>query len=270
MRILMVGDVIGRPGRHAVKAILPGLRAAEGVDLVIANGENAAGGRGLTPPTAAELLAAGVDVLTSGNHVWDQKEIIPYLEQHPEAPILRPANYPPGAPGRGHWVADLGQRGRALVLNLCGRVTLVDIDCPFREADRLLATLPHRPPVVIVDMHAEATSEKSAMGWHLDGRVSAVLGTHTHIATADARLLRQGTAFVTDVGMVGPYNSVIGGEIKPILQHFLTQLPVRFVVGQGPVIFNAVLVDVDASTGRATAIRRIDQLLPDAEAGSPD
>jgi len=164
---------------------------------------------------------------------------------------------------------DLGPRGRALVLNLCGRVTLVDIDCPFREADRLLATLPQRPPVVIVDMHAEATSEKSAMGWHLDGRVSAVLGTHTHIATADARLLRQGTAFVSDVGMVGPYNSVIGGDIQPILQHFLTQLPVRFVVGQGPVIFNAVLMDVDDSTGRATAIRRIDQLLPDAEAGEP-
>lgn len=270
MRILMVGDVIGRPGRHAVKALLPGLRAAEGIDLVIANGENAAGGRGLTPATAEELFAAGVDVLTSGNHVWDQKEIIPYLEQHPEVPILRPANYPPGTPGRGQWVADLGQRGRALVLNLCGRVTLMDIDCPFRAADRLLAGLPHRPQVVIVDMHAEATSEKSAMGWHLDGRVSAVLGTHTHIATADARLLRQGTAFVSDVGMVGPYDSIIGGEIKPILQHFLTQLPVRFVVGKGPVIFNAVLVDVDDSTGRATAIRRMDQLLPDAEAGSPD
>lgn len=257
----MLGDVIGRPGRRAVRAALPALRAELSVDMVIANGENAAGGRGLTPETAEELLRAGVDVLTSGNHIWDQREIIPYLAQN--TPVLRPQNYPAGAPGRGYLIHDLGPKGQVLVINLSGRVHLLEVDCPFRAADRLLETLTTRPPIAIVDMHAEATSEKVAMGWYLDGRVSAVVGTHTHIPTADARLLPGGAAYVTDVGMVGPCNSVIGVQVAPVIQHFLTRLPARFEVADGPVVFNAVLIEVDAKSGRAQSIQRIDRLLQD-------
>jgi len=260
MRILMIGDIVGRPGRHALATFVPELRRQEQLDLVIANGENSAGGRGLTPDTADEILSQGVDVITSGNHVFHQKDIVPYLEM--DVPVLRPLNYPPGVPGRGHTVVRTAGGAQVLVANLCGRVNLMDLDSPFQRIDRLFRDFVTIPPVIIVDFHAETTSEKQAMGWFLDGRVSAVLGTHTHVPTADARILKHGTAYVTDVGMVGPYNSILGDRIEPILTHFLTLMPARFEVGDGPVVFNSVLIEID-DTGRANSIRRIDRVLED-------
>jgi len=248
--ILAVGDIIGRPGRQAVNKLLPGLIQQYGFDLAMANAENSAGGLGVTPTTARELFEAGVDVLTSGNHVWAQKEIIPYLDG--EMPILRPLNYPPGVPGRGYIV-----KGQAVVVNLIGRTFMSNFDCPFRAMDRLLAELGRKPPVIIVDFHAEATSEKMAMGRYLDGRVSAVLGTHTHVGTIDAQLLPQGTAYVTDIGMTGPIDSVIGDTTETVLQRFLTIIPHRLTVGQGKTMFNAVLVRIDDKSGRAMSIDRI-------------
>ncbi len=252
MLILVVGDVIGRPGRMAVGALLPGLRQQYGLDLVIVNAENVAGGLGLTSTTAKALLDAGVDVLTSGNHIWAQKEIIPYLDS--EMPILRPLNYPPGVPGRGYLLS-----GQAMVVNLMGRTFMGNFDCPFRAMDKLLAELKHKPPVIIVDFHAEATSEKIAMGRYLDGRVSAVLGTHTHVGTIDAQLLPQGTAYVTDIGMTGPIDSIIGDDAEAVIRRFLTMMPHRLSVGKGKTIFNAVLVRVDDNSGKAISIDRIYQ-----------
>ena len=253
MRILMIGDVIGKPGRRAVKQLLPSLRSEHGIDLVIANGENTAGGFGLTLDTANELLDSGVDLLTSGNHIWDQKEIIPYLDEG--LPLVRPANYP-DAPGRGSLLHN-----NVLVINLMGRVFMPALDCPFRTADWILegAAASERPPVVIVDFHAEATSEKQAMGWYLDGRVSAVLGTHTHVGTVDARVLPKGTAYISDVGMTGPQDSVIGSETGVVLKRFLTGMPQRLSVAIGPVLMNSVLVDIDQDTGKALAIERLDR-----------
>jgi len=248
--ILAVGDIIGKPGRQAMRELLPGLRQQYGLDLVIANGENAAGGLGLTSTTAKEMLNAGVDVLTSGNHIWAQKEIIPYLDG--EMPILRPLNYPPGVPGKGYII-----NGQVMVVNLIGRTFIGNFDCPFRAMDQLLAEVKHKPPVIIVDFHAEATSEKVAMGRYLDGRVSAVLGTHTHVGTIDTQILPQGTAYVTDIGMTGPINSVIGDDIESVLQRFLTTIPSRLSVGKGKTIFNAVLVSIDESSGKALTIDRI-------------
>jgi len=248
--ILAVGDIIGSPGRQAVRELLPGLREQYGLDLVIANGENVAGGLGLTSTTARELLDVGVDVLTSGNHIWAQKEIIPYLDG--EMPILRPLNYPPGVPGRGFII-----NSRVMVVNLIGRTFIGNFDCPFRAMDRLLAEISHRPPVIVVDFHAEATSEKVAMGQYLDGRVSAVLGTHTHVGTIDTQLLPQGTAYVTDIGMTGPVDSVIGDDTEAVLQRFLTIIPHRLSVGRGKKILNAVLVSVDENSGKALSIDRI-------------
>ena len=256
MRILMIGDVIGQPGRNAISNLVPDLRREHNIDLVIANGENTAGGFGITPDTATDLIDAEVDVITSGNHIWKQKEVIPYINE--EWPLIRPANYPPGAPGRGHI-----RIGNTLVLNVMGRVFMSPLDCPFRAVDRLLEEVNGTNPakVIIVDFHAEATSEKQAMGWYLDGRVSAVLGTHTHVGTADTRILPKGTAFVTDVGMTGPYNSVIGSEIKAVLQGFLSQMPRRLSVPHGPVLMNSVLVEIDEAEGRATKIQRIDRMV---------
>ena len=259
MNILMIGDVLGRPGRWALNTILPGMRSEYQLDLVIANAENAAGGLGVTLDTAQELLKAGIDVLTSGNHVWDKKEIIPHLDT--DLPLLRPLNYPPGVPGRGYLTAD-----RVLVVNLTGRVFMGNFDCPFRAMDHLLGSQGTRPPVIIVDFHAEATSEKGAMGWYLDGRVSAVIGTHTHIATADTRLLPRGTAYATDVGMTGPLDSVIGDNPEDVLQRFLTAMPFRLSVGTGKVIFNGILLDVDEVTGRARSITRLSREVD----GEPD
>ena len=260
MRILMIGDVVGRPGRRAMSMMVPELRRQEQIDLVVANGENSAGGRGLTQETADELLGCGVDVLTSGNHVFHQKDILPYLEM--DVPVLRPLNYPPGVPGRGHTIVRCAGGIQVMVVNLCGRVNLMDLDSPFQRIDRLFRDFDKAPAVIVVDFHAETTSEKQAMGWYLDGRASIVAGTHTHVPTADARLLRRGTAYVTDLGMVGPYNSILGDRIEPILGHFLTQMPARFEVGDGPVVFNSVVIDVD-DTGRARSIKRIDRIMED-------
>ena len=251
MLILVIGDIIGRPGRQAVQKLLPGLREQYGLDLVIANAENSAGGFGVTPAIADELFDIGIDVLTSGNHVWAQREIIPYLDG--DKPILRPLNYPPGVPGRGYTV-----KGQVMVVSLIGRTFIDNFDCPFRAMDQLLTEVEPKPPVIIVDFHAEATSEKMAMGRYLDGRVSAVLGTHTHVGTIDAKLLPNGTAYVTDIGMVGPADSVIGDDAEKVLERFLTVIPVRLTVGQhGKVTFDAILVTVDDESGRATDIERI-------------
>ncbi len=253
MRILMIGDIIGKPGRSAVRALLPELKAEQGIDLVIANGENTAGGFGITQDTAYELLESGVDILTSGNHIWDQKEIIPHLDEG--LPLIRPANYP-DAPGRGYWID-----GEVMVLNLMGRVFMPALDCPFRTANRILEEVQRdeAPKVIVVDFHAEATSEKQAMGWFLDGRVSAVLGTHTHVGTVDTRVLPKGTAYLTDVGMTGPTDSVIGSNTDAVLERFLTGLPQRLPVGGGPVVLNSALVDVDEESGRAREVVRLDR-----------
>ena len=250
MLILAIGDIVGKPGRQALNEILPDLRQEYGLDLVIANAENTAGGLGVTQATASELLDAGADVLTSGNHIWAQKEIIPYLDS--EMPILRPLNYPPGVPGRGYIITR-----QAMVVNLIGRTFMSNFDCPFRAMDQLLGELKDRPPVIIVDFHAEATSEKVAMGRYLDGRVSAVLGTHTHVGTIDTQVLPQGTAYVTDIGMTGPVDSIIGDDADTVLQRFLTMIPYRITVGKGKTTFNAVLVRVDDNSGRAISIERI-------------
>ena len=254
-RILFVADVVGQPGRDAVKAILPELKQELEPHLVILNGENAAGGFGLTAKLVAELKSAGADVITTGNHVFAQKEFLPELPGLEK--VLRPANYPPDAPGRGWCVVDAGGH-QVLVMNLIGRIFLEPLDDPFRAADTILAAHPE-VKIVFCDMHAEATSEKTAMGWHLEGRASAVVGTHTHIPTADARVLPGGTAYVTDVGMVGPRDSCIGMDKDVVLQRFLTGVPNRFVVASGIVTFNAVLVTISASTGRATSIQRVDR-----------
>ena len=254
-RILFVADVVGQPGREAVKAILPNLKKELHPHLTVLNGENAAGGFGLTAKIAAELKGAGADVITTGNHVFAQKEFVgelPNLER-----VLRPANYPLAAPGQGWCTLEAAGR-QVLVMNLIGRIFLDSLDDPFRAADAILEA--HREArIAFCDMHAEATSEKTAMGWYLDGRVSAVVGTHTHIPTADARVLPGGTAYVTDVGMVGPRDSCIGMDKDVVIQRFLTGVPNRFVVASGPVTFNSVLVNIDGSTGRATSIQRVDR-----------
>jgi metallophosphoesterase (TIGR00282 family) len=250
MIILAIGDVIGKPGRQAVHELVPDLRKEYGFDLVIANGENAAGGFGLTVATTQELLDDGVDVITSGNHIWAQKEIIPYLDE--DVPILRPLNYPPGVPGRGYLL-----KNKSLVVNLMGRTFMNSLDCPFRTMDKLLEEVSPKQKVIIVDFHAEATSEKVALGRYLDGRVSAVLGTHTHVGTIDARILRGGTAYVTDIGMTGPDDSVIGDDADAVIQRFLTMLPHHLSVGRGKPVFNAMMVEVDDKSGRAISIERI-------------
>jgi metallophosphoesterase (TIGR00282 family) len=255
-RILFVADVVGHPGREAVKAILPGLKRELRADLVIVNGENSAGGFGLTSKIAAEIKSSGADVITTGNHVFAQKEFVPELASLQR--VLRPANYPPAAPGQGSCVVEVGG-AHVLVMNLMGRIFTADnLDDPFRAADAILAANPE-VRIVFCDMHAEATSEKTAMGWHLDGRASAVVGTHTHIPTADHRVLPGGTAYVTDVGMVGPRDSCIGMDKDVVLQRFRTGVPNRFVVASGPVTFNSVLVTINSSTGRATSIQRVDR-----------
>jgi metallophosphoesterase (TIGR00282 family) len=250
MNILIIGDIIGKPGRQVIDKHLRALRKQHKVDIVVANGENAAGGFGLTPDTASELLDAGINVLTSGNHIFAQKEIIPYLDT--DMPILRPLNYPAGVPGRGYLIF-----GKALIVNLMGRVFMNNLDCPFRAMDKLLNELAKKPRVVIVDFHAEATSEKVAMGRYLDGRVSAVLGTHTHVGTIDTQILPGGTAYVTDIGMTGPTDSIIGDDADAVIQRFLTQMPHHLTVGKGKPVLNAILIEVDETSGKATSIKRI-------------
>jgi metallophosphoesterase (TIGR00282 family) len=254
-RILFVADVVGRPGRHALTALLPGLQAEVSPHLTIVNGENSAGGFGITASTAAEIRSAGADLITTGNHVWDQKQFVDEIGKLDS--VLRPHNFPPGAPGTGAAVVEAGGE-LVLVMNLQGRIFLPDLDDPFRAADAVLAANPEAR-IVFCDMHAEATSEKTAMGWHLDGRASAVVGTHTHIPTADQRVLPGGTAYVTDVGMVGPRDSVIGVDKTAALRRFLTGMPHRFETASGVVTFNSVLVTISRRTGRATSIQRIDR-----------
>ena len=250
MLILAIGDVIGKPGRQALNVFLPQIKQEYGVDLTIVNAENSAGGIGVTPETAEELLKAGADVLTSGNHIWAHKVILPCLDSG--MPLIRPLNYPPGVPGKGYIV-----KNGVLVVNLIGRTFMSHYDCPFRTMDALLAQLENKPKVIFVDFHAEATSEKVALGRYLDARVSAVLGTHTHVGTIDAQILSGGTAYVTDIGMTGPIDSVIGDDPENVLQRFLTQLPHRLSAGSGKSVINAMLVRVDDTTGKATDIERI-------------
>jgi metallophosphoesterase (TIGR00282 family) len=254
LRILAIGDIIGKPGRKAVKEILPGLCDEHNIDLVVGNGENAAGGLGLTPDTADELFDSGIDVITTGNHIWAYNEIIPYLDS--ELALLRPLNYPPMNPGRGYLL-----KNNVLIVNLVGRVFMGHVDCPFRAMDQLLAEFKNKSIPIIVDFHAEATSEKMAMGRYLAGRVSAVLGTHTHVGTTDAHILSGGTAYVTDIGMVGPIDSVIGDDPDSVIKRFLTQIPSRLSVGKGKVSFDAILVEVDEKTGKAVDIKRIQKVV---------
>ncbi len=254
MNILMVGDVFGEPGRSALQKLLPRLREEYRVDFTVVNVENAASGFGVTPQMARAFLDQGVDVMTSGNHIWDRKEIVEYITR--ENLLLRPANFPAGTPGVGHITLKAGPH-RVAVLNLMGRVFMHPIDCPFRKADELLPELRKETPIILVDMHAEATSESVAMGWYLDGRVSAVVGTHRHVQTADERVLPKGTAYITDLGMTGPIDSVIGVDTDLILQRFLTQMPIRFEAARGPAALHGVIITVDPDTGRASEIRRL-------------
>ena len=254
-RVLFVADVVGRPGREAVTALLPRLKDEHRPHLTIVNGENSAGGFGITAKTAAELRAAGADLITTGNHVWDQKQFVEEIAELDD--VLRPENFPSGVPGRGSKAFSVDGE-QVLVMNLQGRLFMPDLDDPFRAADQVLSVHP-QAKIIFCDMHAEATSEKQAMGWHLDGRVSAVVGTHTHVPTADQRVLPGGTAYVTDVGMVGPRDSVIGVNKDAALRRFLTGLPYRFETAGGIVTFNSVLVTISRPTGRAVSIQRIDR-----------
>jgi metallophosphoesterase (TIGR00282 family) len=260
LRILFVGDIFGRPGRTIVHERLPELRQEHGIDLTIANGENAAGGFGITPQIAEELFELGIDVITTGNHVWDKREIIDYMnsangnEASLARRVLRPANYPAGTPGFGWYQGRTRGGVPYAVINLQGRVFMAAIDDPFRTADALLQQTTAK--VIVVDMHAEATSEKLSLGWYLEGRVTAVLGTHTHVPTADEQVLRGGTAVQTDVGMTGPYDGVIGVQKQLILQRFLTSMPSRFEPATDDVRLCATLIDCNAETGRATSVQR--------------
>jgi len=255
IRILMIGDVVGRPGRRAVIDNVPGLVRDERINLTIANGENAAGGNGITREVAGELFSAGVEVITMGNHVWNKKEIYNLISR--EERIIRPCNYPPGAPGAGYGRYETKNGIKVGVINLSGRVFMPDLDCPFRKADEVLPVLRDWSNIILLDFHAEATSEKIAMAYHLEGKVSAVCGTHTHVQTADERVLPGGTAFITDLGMTGPMDSVIGVKKEAVLEKFITQMPRKFEVATGTYQFNAVIIDIDTQTGMATKIKRI-------------
>lgn len=255
MKILFIGDIVGEPGRKIVFKRLSRLVEEHRVELVIANGENSAGGFGITPQIADELFHEGVHVITGGNHIWDKKEIVEYL--HQEGRLLRPANFPDGVPGMGSCVVKSSGGEKVGVLHLMGKVFMLPLNCPFQTARKEIERLRAETRLIVVDMHAEATSEKTAMGWYLDGEVCAVIGTHTHIQTADEQILPRGTAYITDVGMTGPYQSVIGIKKEQVIQKFLTQTPVRFDVAPGPVHLSAVVVDIDPSRARAVGIQRI-------------
>ena len=259
LRVLMIGDAIGKPGRKALEQELPSLRQERGIDFVTANGENVAGGMGLTLSTAAAMFDSGVDVITSGNHIWDKRELIPLLDGEPR--ILRPLNYG-SVPGHGWGTFHAADGTEVAVVNAQGRSTMIPIENPFTDMDELLdGAADSLPPVRLVDFHCELTSEKTAFGLHLDGRVSAVVGTHTHVPTADHRVLARGTAYVSDLGMTGPLDSVIGFEPETVIPRFLNGLPTRFNVGSGPVFFNAVLIDIDPADGHAFSIERISRVL---------
>ena len=255
MKILFIGDIVGKPGRTAVKEGLPGLINKLKIDFVIANAENAAGGFGITKAIGEELFSLGIDVLTSGNHIWDKKEAVTYISK--ENRLLRPANYPGEVPGAGSIVMNTSAGEKIAVLNLSGRVFMQPLDCPFQAAKKELPALKEQTKVIIVDFHAEATSEKSAIGWFLDGEVSAVVGSHTHVQTADEKILPKGSAFITDVGMTGPTDSVIGVNKEQIINKFLTHIPVRFETAKGETLLSCVVVEVNPKTGKSTSIQRL-------------
>ncbi len=259
MRLLFIGDIVGKPGRRVLKELLPEYRRREKIDVVIANSENAAAGSGITKKLAKEILASGVDIMTSGDHVWRRKQVYELFGETDR--LIRPANYPEGAPGSGSAVIEIPNVGKIGVINLIGRVFMEPLDCPFAAAEKEVEKLRRTTPVIIVDMHAEATSEKVAMGWHLDGMVSAVLGTHTHIQTADEKILPQGTAYITDCGMTGPYDSVIGRDKNSILERFLTQLPTRFHMAEGDPEMHGVVIEIEEETGKAFSIKRVQEAL---------
>jgi 2',3'-cyclic-nucleotide 2'-phosphodiesterase len=255
VKILFIGDIVGSPGRKIVHDRLADILTQRSIDLCIANGENAASGFGITPRLAEEIFLCGVEVITGGNHIWDRKEILDFFPHEPR--LIRPANFPNGSPGKGHYIGQAKNGVGYAVINLQGRTFMTPLEDPFRTAERELAAIPSHTKLIIVDIHAEATSEKQAMGWFLDGKVSAVLGTHTHVPTADNHVLPGGTAYITDVGMTGPHDSVIGMEKKPIVQRFLDSLPAKFSVAEGDVQMNTVQIDVDETTGHARAIDRV-------------
>lgn len=254
MKILILGDIVGRPGRRILREKLPKIRKDYSADFVIANGENSAGGNGITEKIAQELFISGVDFLTMGNHIWDNKDIFNFIDS--ETRMTRPANYPPDTPGKGHQIITI-DNFTVGILNISGRTFMNPLDCPFRIANDKIEKLKQHTNIIIVDFHAEATSEKIAMGLFLDGRVSAVVGTHTHVQTADNRILPKGTAYITDLGMTGPINSILGVESNKIVKKFITQLPVRFKVATGPAQVNGVLIEIDKQSGEAVSIDRI-------------
>ncbi len=255
MRVLMIGDIVGRPGRKALLDNLQALRKEFNIDFVIANGENAAAGHGITKEIAKQLFATGVDVFTMGNHVWNKKEIIPYIEK--EKRIIRPANYPPGTPGVGYNIFDTQLGYKIAVINISGRIYMQELDCPFRKIDDILLEIPNKVNIIFVDFHAEATSEKVAMGWYLDGRVTAICGTHTHVQTADERILPKGSAYITDIGMTGPRDSVIGVCKNTVIEKFISQMPRRFEVADTDYQLNAVVIELNPENGIAKNIERI-------------
>ena len=258
MKVLLIGDIVGSPGRNAIKTLLPVLQKEEAIDFVIANAENAAGGSGVTPQIADELFGYGIDVMTTGDHIWNRREIFEYLDKTNK--ILRPANYPKGAPGFGSCVVDK-KSAKIGVINLAGRVFMDSIECPFRAVREEIENVNKTTKIIFVDIHAEATSEKIALGWYLDGVVSCVFGTHTHIQTADERILPKSTAYITDLGMTGPYDSVIGRRVDQILTRFITQLPTRFEMAEENVMLAGAVVDIDEKSGRARSIKRIQKRL---------
>lgn len=266
MNILYIGDIFGKPGRTVVQILIRDLFERFAIDFCIANCENAAGGNGVTPAIVTDLLDQGIDILTSGNHIWDKKEVLECIDDEPR--LLRPANYPATAPGHGSYVSRAADGARVGVINLIGRVFMGSFDCPFRKADEQFEKLRTQCDVIVVDMHAEATSEKVAMGWYLDGRVSAVLGSHTHVQTADERILPEGAAYLTDVGMTGPYDSVIGIQKEIVLDRFLTQMPKRFEPAKQGAVFAGAVIGVDPGSGRAHSIRRL--LIPVPDGPRPD
>ena len=255
MKLIFIGDIVGKPGRQIVAQRIAHIRETWRPDIIIANAENSAGGLGATPETLSELKKLGIGGFTMGNHTWRKKVIIPAMPDYPE--LVRPANYPPGMPGRGHTIITLPDGRKLGLVNLIGRIYMEPFECPFRAADAILPAMRQETKTILVDMHAEATSEKIAMGWHLDGRCSAVVGTHTHVQTADEWIMPRGTAFITDVGMCGPIQSVIGTDKDIVVERFISGMPEKFVVGRGPALLSAVFIETDDATGRATSISRI-------------
>jgi metallophosphoesterase (TIGR00282 family) len=256
MKILFIGDIFGEPGRNAIKSILPDLIRERNIDFVVANGENAAGGRGITPRICDELFEQGIDVITSGNHIWDQRQIIPYISEHPR--LIRPANYPSEQPGTGSIVVTARNDVPVGVINAEGQLFVDRVDCPFRAVDRELNNMRGKAEITLVDIHAEASSERRGMGWHLAGRITAVIGTHTHIPTADAQILPGGTAYISDVGMTGPYDSVIGMDKDVALRRLIGHFRDKFIVAKGDTRFCAVMIEADEQTSKATGIERIE------------